>query len=128
MKLYDLLQKAKNNDKDAILEIIKDFNPTLKKLSNSLDYEEAETDLIIEVLKLIQYIDISKFNNSSNKQIAKYMHIHLRKRTLDLSKRYENKFKEFMEINHDILANESVVDIEISVLTLILIESLVSNQ
>ncbi|SHK41784.1 RNA polymerase sigma factor [Tepidibacter formicigenes] len=127
MELYDLLQRAKNNDKDAAYEIIKDFNPTLKKLSNSLHHEEAETDLIIELLKLIQ-IDIAKFNNSNNKQIAKYIHIHLKKRTLDLLKSNENKFKEYLEINHDILADESIVDIEISVLTSILIESLVSQQ
>lgn len=128
MKLYDLLKRAKNNDKDAVYEIIKDFNPTLRKLSNSLYHEEAETDLIIDLLKLIKDIDINKFKNSNNKQIAKYIHIHLRKRTLDLFKNNKNKFKECMEINHDILADESLGDIEISDLTSILIESLVSKQ
>lgn len=128
MELYNLLKRAKNNDKNATYEIIKDFNPTLKKLSNSLHHEEAETDLIIELLKLIHCIDIAKFNNSNNKQIAKYIHIHLRKRSLDLLKSNENKFKDFMEINHDILADENIGDIEVTVLTSILIKSLVSQQ
>lgn len=74
MELYDLLKRAKNNDKEAAYEIIKDFNPTLKKLSRSLYHEEAETDLIIELLKLIQSIDMKKFENSNHKQIAKYIH------------------------------------------------------
>lgn len=128
MELYDLLKRAKNNDKDAAYEIIKDFDPTLKKLSNSMYYEEAETDLIIELLKLIQRIDIRKFNNSNHKQIAKYIHIHLKKRTLDLIKNNKNQFKDYMEINHDILASESISDIEDMVLTSILIKSLVRHQ
>jgi hypothetical protein len=84
MDLYNLLKRAKNNDKDATYEIIKDLDGTLKKLSKSLHYEEAETDLIIELLKLIQSIDIRKFKDSSHKQIAKYIHVCLRKRFLNL--------------------------------------------
>ncbi|MBU5675773.1 helix-turn-helix domain-containing protein [Alkaliphilus sp. MSJ-5] len=90
MELYHLLIRAKNNDEDAIYEIIKDFDATIKKLSNSLYYEEAETDLIIELLKFIRNIDMKKFKNSTHKQIAKYIHMHLRKRTLDLLKKKES--------------------------------------
>ena len=60
MELYDLLVRAKNHDEDATYEIISDFKPTLKKLSNSLYYEEAETDLTIELLNFIRKGDIKK--------------------------------------------------------------------
>jgi RNA polymerase sigma factor (sigma-70 family) len=128
MELYDLLKRAKNNDQDATYEIIKDFDGTLKKLSNSLHYEEAQTDLIIELLKLIKNIDIEKFEDSSHEQIAKYIHMHLRKRTLDLHKKNDNKFKDFLDINNEILPDESLADIESTVLTSMLIKSLVKQQ
>ncbi|TCO70636.1 RNA polymerase sigma factor [Marinisporobacter balticus] len=128
MELYDLFKRAKNNDKNATYKIIKDFSATLKKLSNSLHYEEAETDLIIELLKLIKNINIEKFKDSHHKQIAKYIHMHLRKRTLDLLKKNENKINEYIEINHDLLADESIADTENTVLTFILIKSLVRQQ
>ena len=129
MELYDLLKRAKNNDKEAIYEIIKDFYSTLKKLSNSLHYEEAETDLIIELIKLIKDIDIRKFNNSDHKQIARYIHVHLKKRTLDLFKKNEKKIEEnYLEINHEILADDSVSSIETRVLISVLIKSLAKLQ
>jgi len=128
MELYDLLERAKNNDKDASYEIIKDFGGTLKKLSNSLHYEEAETDLIIELLKLIQSIDIRKFRDSSHKQIAKYIHMHLKKRALNLLRNKEKRIGDFVEIDYDILADTNTADIESTVLTSILIESLVKQQ
>lgn len=128
MELYDLLKRAKNNDQDATYEIIKDFDGTLKKLSNSLYHEEAQTDLIIELLKLIKHIDIEKFKDSNNKQIAKYIHMHLRTKALNLLKKYRNKCKDYMEINHEIVADENIADIESVVLTSILINSLVKQQ
>lgn len=128
MNLYDLLKRAKENDKDATYEIIKDFDGTLKKLSNSLHYEEAETDLIIELLKLIQSIDIKKFKDSSHKQIARYIHIHLKKRVLNLFANKKKWLYDFVEINYDILEDTSITDIESTVLTSILIESLVKHQ
>ncbi len=129
MELYDLLKRAKNNDKEAIYEIIKDFYSTLKKLSNSLHYEEAETDLIIELIKLIKDIDIRKFNNSDHKQIARYIHVHFKKRTLDLFKKNEKKIEEnYLEINHEILADDSVSSIETRVLISVLIKSLAKLQ
>ena len=54
--------------------------------------------------------------------------MHLRKRTLDLHKKNENKCKDYMEINHELLADENIADIESTVLTDILIKSLVTQQ
>lgn len=79
MNLYNMLKKSKKGNKNATYEIIKDFNNTLIKLSKQLNYEEAKTDLIIELLKLIKNIDINKFQKSEHKQIAKYIHICLKK-------------------------------------------------
>lgn len=128
MGLYDLLERAKNNDEDATYEIIKDFDATLKKLSKSMYYEEAETDLIIELLELIKNIDIRKFRDSSHKQIAKYIHMHLQKRTLNLLRNRKKELGDFVEIDYDILADASTADIESTALTSILIESLAKGQ
>ena len=128
MELYDLLKKAKDNDKDAAYEIIKDFDGALKKLSKSLHHEEAETDLIIELLELIKTIDMEIFKHSTHKQIAKYIHMHLKKRTVDLFRAHKNKIKEHVEINYDLIPDETVGGIENDIATSILIQSLVKQQ
>ncbi|SNT01486.1 RNA polymerase sigma factor, sigma-70 family [Anaerovirgula multivorans] len=128
MELYDLLKRAKENDKDATYEIIKDFDATLKKLSKCLHYEEAEIDLIIELLILIKTIDMKIFKYSTHKQIAKYIHMHLKKRTLNLFKKHKSKFKEFVEINYEIISDQTIGDIENIALISILIQSLVKRQ
>lgn len=126
MELYDLLVRAKKNDKDAMYEIIEDFSLTLKKLSKGLHYEEAETDLIIELIELIQNINLEKFLNSNNKQIAKY--IHLRKRSINLFKKHKKPFDTSLEINHEILQDDSLEYVENTVVTSMIIESLVKKQ
>jgi RNA polymerase sigma factor (sigma-70 family) len=128
MDLYEELNKAKKNDKDAIYEIIKDFSNTLKKISDSLHYEEANTDMIIELLKLIKNIDIKKFQGSSNRQIAKYINMHLSKRSLNLIKAKENQSLDYLEINYDILKDETIADVESIVCTSMLIEFLEKQQ
>lgn len=128
MELYDLLNRAKNNDKDALYEIIKDFEGTIKKLSNNLYYDEAETDLIIELMSLIKNIDIRKFRDSSHKQIAKYIHIHLKKRALNLLRNRKKELNYFIEINYDILSDTSESNIEDTVLISILIKSFPKKQ
>jgi RNA polymerase sigma factor (sigma-70 family) len=128
MDLYDALNRARKDDQDAVCEIIKDFSNTLKKISNGLHYEEANTDMIIELLKIIKSIDIKKFKDSSNKQIAKYIHIHLKKRSLNLLKAKENKIFDYLEINYDILADNTMSDIESMVCISMLIELLAKQQ
>lgn len=47
MKLYHLIDLAQSGAKDAMLNIIIKFRPTIKCISKKLKYEEAETDLVI---------------------------------------------------------------------------------
>lgn len=51
-----------------------------------------------------------------------------KKRMLNLLKKSRNKFEEFLEINHEIVADESLDDIYNEVLTSILLQSLSKNQ
>lgn len=127
MELYDLLKKAKGNDRDAVYEIIKDFDSALKKLSRCLHHEEAETDLIIELLKRIKTIDMKRFEHLTHKQIAKYIHKHLKKRALDLLRKYKQRFKEYGKINCDLIPYETIGNAENRILLSILIQSLVKQ-
>ncbi|WP_326828376.1 sigma-70 family RNA polymerase sigma factor [Tissierella pigra] len=82
---------------------------------------------MIELLSLIRNIDIRKFKDSSHRQIAKYIHIHLRKRALNLLRNRKRELS-FMEINYYILADTSKANVEDTVLISILIKSLPKKQ
>lgn len=51
--LQGFIEKTQNSGKEDINSIIKDYDLTLKKVNHSFYYKKAETDLIIEPVKLI---------------------------------------------------------------------------
>lgn len=92
MDLYNLLVSSKKGNELSKYNIIKDFERTIKKLSRQLKYEEAETDLIIELIKLINRINLENFKDASQQQIASYIHIHLKNRTCNLARKNKEKY------------------------------------
>ncbi|MCM3598156.1 helix-turn-helix domain-containing protein [Metabacillus idriensis] len=55
--LYDLIIRAKNSDQEALVQIIKRFEPKIKKSSQIANYqnqEDLEQELKIELLKLVE--------------------------------------------------------------------------
>lgn len=128
MELYDLIMKSKNGDKDALYNIIIDFEPTIRKLSYDLHYEEAKTDLIIELIKLVKNVDENKFWQSTNSQIAKYVLIHLRNRAKRLSVNRKRNNLILVDMNYKILIDNKGYDIGDRAIHKILIESLTEKQ
>lgn len=60
VNFFELVKKAQNQDNDALLQLIAIYNPTIKKFSRQLNYEEAETDLIIAFIETIRKIKLTK--------------------------------------------------------------------
>jgi len=128
MALYALLEGAQREDNQSTVDILSHFHPTIKKLSHSLHYEEAETDIIISFLELINSIDLKKFRKADDRQIASYIHKYLKNRSLNLFRRYRAKYEPYTEINYDILTDQNAPDIESKVFISMLLSSLVPLQ
>ncbi|SHK59335.1 RNA polymerase sigma factor, sigma-70 family [Tepidibacter formicigenes DSM 15518] len=124
MELYLFICKAQKGDKKSISDLYLDFYPTIKKLSNNIGYEEAETDLTISFLELIKNMDIKCFFNKDNKQIAKFINTFLKNKSVDFFRKYVLKKKEMVEINYDLLSDNSNIDFYSNVFILELLEKL----
>lgn len=58
--MYELLEQAKEKDKDALLEIIIKFQPKIKKSlhqTSPQDREDLEQELIVKIIEVIHSID-----------------------------------------------------------------------
>lgn len=110
--LFEQIKDAKSGDDKAFIAVIEKFRPTIKKFSRQLDYEEAETDLIIE---LIQIIKGTVFNNLKKKYdgaIINYIYHAMENRKINLFKKYVEGKETEVELNLDILADQSCYEIE----------------
>ncbi len=52
-KLYEILKKAQNGSEEHVIELYNKFLPLIKGYGRKLNYEEAESDLIIFLLEYI---------------------------------------------------------------------------
>ena len=57
--LCDLIVSAKDKNKDSLMEIINKFRPLIKKQAYALNYEDAENDLIVDMIELIYNMPFS---------------------------------------------------------------------
>lgn len=87
MKLYYLLTKAQSGDKDAILNILIKFRPTIKSFSRKLKYEEAETDLVIVLLETIRSINLDKFEPENEGALINFIHKVMKNKSVNLFKK-----------------------------------------
>ncbi|WP_291573636.1 RNA polymerase sigma factor [Clostridium sp. UBA4548] len=126
--LYELVLLHQEGNRDASLAIINKFKPLIKKLSKKLNYEEAETDLVILFIQLLGTIDINKFDESHEGALVKYLFNFLKHRSIDLFRKYVLKPTEELELNLDILKIEVDMDTHIFVKELFDMDILTAQQ
>lgn len=71
--IRNLIEKAKNGDKDSMELLIVKFEPILNSLSYKLEYDCAKTDLTIFFIKLIASIKLDIIINSSEGALVNYI-------------------------------------------------------
>ncbi len=71
--ILNLIIRAKSSDEDALLTIITKFKPLIKKYSRLLNYDTAETDLIIELIVLIKKMSTDKKNLQKDNEFIAYI-------------------------------------------------------
>ena len=133
MSLYaNLLEGVQMRDEQSVTDLLLQFEPAIKNLSSTLHYEEAKTDLIIVFLELVNGIDIQRFRAANNKQIASYIHKHLKNRALNLLRKHKATCKLYakldVELDLDRLVEPNTPDMESRIFISELFKSLAPRQ
>ena len=82
--LQEVLKLAKGGNQEAICYFIKKFQLLIKKFARQLNYDCAETDLIIYLLEFIKKMDIEKMSRLSEGEIVNYIIKLLRNKKIDI--------------------------------------------
>lgn len=73
--IIDTIQKCNREELDLLVER---FHPLIKKYSRELPYEEAETDLVIFFINLIDKINLEKFKTKGEGALVNFIRNSLR--------------------------------------------------
>ena len=89
--LYQLLDNVKNNDQNAMLELIYKFKPLLQKYARKLNYDDAYYDLQFRFIELIHNIDMLSLRSHTDGAIVTYISKSVYTQYLRLlTQRYQN--------------------------------------
>ncbi len=92
--LYATLCAANDYDEQAICTIVDKFKPLLKKYAYHLNYDCAETDLIIFLLELIRKVEWRSLSNLSESALVNYIVHALRNKKNDLFRKSKRSLQE----------------------------------
>ncbi|WP_129600328.1 sigma-70 family RNA polymerase sigma factor [Anaerophilus nitritogenes] len=110
--LFEQIKDAKRGNDEAFIAVIEKFRPTIKKFSRQLGYEEAETDLIIELIQVIKRTIFADLKKKYDGAIVNYIYHAMDNRKINLFKKYVQGKKTEVELNLDIIADQSHYEIE----------------
>jgi RNA polymerase sigma factor (sigma-70 family) len=71
--IFDLIVQAKARNADATMELIKQFNPLLKKYAYKLFYEDAYNDLVVDLIEIIQNIRLERVYSRDEGSLIAYI-------------------------------------------------------
>lgn len=112
IKLIDIIIEYQSGNNDIILDILEKFKFNIKKLSSKLNYDCAETDLIICIIELIKKLDLNKLKNKSDGAIVNYINISLKNKVASIYKSKINSDNITVEFNDDIDSSSRCFDID----------------
>jgi len=72
VELYLLFRDAQLGDEESILKLYYKFLPKIKKCSRNLNYETAETDIVIRFLEFIKNTNFSALNSKCDGAVVNY--------------------------------------------------------
>ncbi|WP_312091557.1 RNA polymerase sigma factor [Aminipila sp.] len=82
--LLDLLILAQKDNEEAICYLVRKFQLLIKKFARQLNYDCAETDLIIYLLEFTKKLDTKKIQNYSEGELVNYIVRLLRNKKIDI--------------------------------------------
>ena len=93
MELYLIFQDAQSGDKESILKLYYKFLPKIKKCSRNLNYETAETDIVIKFLEFIKNTDFNSLNSKCDGAIVSYTNKFFDNTFFNLLQKQKSKFQ-----------------------------------
>lgn len=128
-ELYIVVKNCQNKNKDSILKMIERFNPLIKKYSRKLNYDGADTDLIISLIETINSLPLSKSNIiKEDKYIVGYISSSIKNKYIYLSKKYSKIYEKETKLNLDISNDETSRSMEEFILIEMLLDKLPTLQ
>lgn len=99
---YEIISRAQNNDKQAIMLMINKFKPLIGKYSYLLKYDDANSDLIISFIEIIKKIPIyTNENFKIDKFVVGYIVSAMKNRYIYLSKKHYKVYLNEINLNVD---------------------------
>lgn len=87
--ILEAVLKAKTGDSTAMLEVIERFSRLLKKYARKLGYEDAYSDLLVELITIIKACPADKFPTDCEGAVVNYLSKALYHAYIALSKRHQ---------------------------------------
>lgn len=118
MNYYEYIEKCKKKDKTALAYMANKFKPLIRKYSYLLNYNDAEQDLWLALIEVLEQMPLEKIaKGNSEPYILGYIKTSIKNKYIYLSKRkYLNSFNQ--ELNDDICSHNPKLissDIESSI-------------
>lgn len=98
-----LLARAQQGDEEAMLELIKRFQPLLKKYAKKMRYDDAYEDCLLFFIELVKTMDLKKLNITKDQAIVSYIKVSV---THFYSKKTRSLFEKEKEIAFSDLTEE----------------------
>jgi len=112
-----LIKCAKDNDENAMIELIDAFAPLIGKYTRIMNYDEDfRNDMILKLITITKIeLDLGKFKELNNYIVLKYIETALYHHYIMLSKQHNSRTSLEMNYEYDVIvdlsdANESMSD------------------
>lgn len=118
-QLREKIHKAKEGDKNSMVELVNDFNPLITKYSYKLKYEDAKPDLILFFIECINSFPIEKFYfENSEYAILSYINKSITFKYYKLCKINSKNLLEYIDqdqIENSFLSNFDLININLEI-------------
>lgn len=103
-ELWILIKEAQEKNKDATMKIIDKFIPLIKKYARILNYDGADTDLTISLIKLIKKMPVNENTQlQKEKVIVSYIAISIKNESIRLSQKHRRMSHEEIPCEDEII-------------------------
>lgn len=126
---YEVVNKARNDDKQAIMLIVDKFKPLIGKYSYLLKYDDASSDLIISLIEIIKKMPIYTDENLKNdKFLVGYIASAIKNRYIYLSKKYYKVYLNETTLNLNDVRNSENLNLDDKMFVWELLDKLSKTQ
>lgn len=118
--ICNLVESAKRKNQDSLMELLVRFKPLIKKHAYRLNYEDAENDLILNMIQIIYNMPVLKSDGQAVQYITQSIHhayIKLMKEQIQLRKNeylYDPEMMKNIEDLSNALTENNYLDLDVA--------------